>query len=386
VARLTLIAINIAAIVVVCIPFYRIDLDVYRIGSQVWLHGGNLYGQEFRTAQGPFLPFTYPPFSAVLFSPMSMIPMKVAAEVLTAVTVGTLVLVLWPFLDSLGWKLGWVLPAALLLEPVRSTFGYGQVNILLMGLVVADCLVGSPRWPRGLLTGLAAAIKLTPAMFVLFFLVRRDYRAACVSALTFGAAAGLGYLLAPADSLRYWTHSLWNVDRIGGLFYTSNQSIVGVLARAGLRPETVLATVTWLTLSVLVIALALYGMHKAIAAGAVALALMLNAFGALLVSPVSWSHHWVWVEPALLAIVGCARSGWRLMTIWGCVVFASAPHWWLPQGGSRELHWAVWQQVIGSSYAIFGAAVLMWAAVVFSARRADTDAEPTAELTLSASS
>ena len=72
------------------------------------------------------------------------------------------------------WTVGWLLPAALFLEPVRNTLNYGQVNVALMALVAADCLAAAPRWPRGALVGLAAAVKLTPAAFVLFFLLRRD--------------------------------------------------------------------------------------------------------------------------------------------------------------------------------------------------------------------
>ncbi len=85
----------------------------------------------------------------------------------------------WPAAGS-PWTVGWLLPAALLLEPLRSDLAYGQVDIVLMALVTLDCLTVEPRWPRGVLTGLAAAVKLTPAAFVLFFLLRRDYRARTV--------------------------------------------------------------------------------------------------------------------------------------------------------------------------------------------------------------
>jgi alpha-1,2-mannosyltransferase len=376
VARLALITANVGVVVFACIPLYRIDLNVYRLGSQVWLHGGSLYGQLPLTEQGTRLPFTYPPFAAIVLSPLSMIPMPAATLVLSLGTLVALAFSLRPLLRPLGWKLGWVMPAAVLLEPVRSTLGYGQVNVLLMALVIADCLIDSPRWPPGLLTGLAAAVKLTPALFVLFFILRRDYRAAATTMLSFAAATGLGFLLAPADSARYWTHSVFNVDRIGGMDYASNQSIIGVLTRAGLRPQSRPETLIWLMLSALVLILAIYGMRKALAAGEVLLALALNGFAELLVSPVSWSHHWVWAEPALLAIMISMRVGWRSVVAWGFVVFAAAPHWLLPHGNNKELHWAIWENVLGDSYAIFAIGFLIWAA--WSAARVAPDEEPPA--------
>src|SRR5579859_989253 len=185
---------------------YRLDLDVYRLGGQVWLHGGQLYGTLPTTAIGVRLPFTYPPFAAILASPLSLIPLGVAGLLITLCTLGLLAVPLRLYLRPLAWPLGLVLPAALFLEPVRSSIQFGQVNVILMTLVALDCLTREPRWPRGVLAGLAAAIKLTPLPFVLYFLIRRDYRAAFTMGLSFAAFTGLGFVLAPDDSSRYWTH------------------------------------------------------------------------------------------------------------------------------------------------------------------------------------
>ena len=129
--------------------------------------------------------------------------------------------------------LPWALPAALLLEPIRSTLTYGQINSLLMALVAFDCLTRAPRWPRGILVGIAAAVKLTPAVFLLFFLLRRDLRSAARAGLSFAACTGAGFALAPDDSLRYWTQNAYQPTRIGGIAYAANQSILGTLARRG---------------------------------------------------------------------------------------------------------------------------------------------------------
>ena len=206
------------------------------------------------------------------------------------------------------WAVWWLLPAALFLEPVRNTLNYGQVNVALMALVSADCLVVAPRWPRGALVGIAAAVKLTPAAFVLFFLLRRDWRAAGLAALSFCACAGIGFLLAWHDSVEYWTSVIFQASRPGSPAYAANQSIQGVLARAGLDPHSPAGAVTWLVLSAVVVALACLGMRRAFAASADAWALSLNAFACLLISPISWSHHWVWGETAVLTL---AILGWR---------------------------------------------------------------------------
>jgi alpha-1,2-mannosyltransferase len=339
---------------------YRLDLDVYRIGGRVWLSGGHLYHALPATALGIRLPFTYPPFAAIAFSPLSLIPMGAAGLVVTLCTITLLMVPLRMYLRRLAWPLGWVLPLALFLEPVRSTIQFGQVNVVLMTLVTADCLIRAPRWPRGSLTGFAAAVKLTPLPFVLFFLLRRDYRAAATMGLSFAACTGLGLVLAPGDSMRYWTSVVFGTaSRIPDPAYAPNQSILGVLARAGLRPGTPAATSAWLALSAAVLAVACLGMRRALAAADAHLALVLNAFASLLVSPVSWSHHWVWAGPAVLALAAAGREGHlstgRAAAASGLVIFIAAPQWWF----DGEPHWALWQQAAGNAYVLFAVGVLI---------------------------
>jgi alpha-1,2-mannosyltransferase len=389
-SRALLVAVNLAAVAFFLLSFsrhgvafgpYRIDLDVYRIGGRVWLNGGNLYGALPATAAGVRLPFSYPPAAAILLSPLSLVPTAVAGTVLTLVTIALAVVVLRVFLRSLDgsvadrpggagswWTVGWLLPAALLLEPVRNTLDYGQVNVALMALVSLDCLTAQPRWPRGALVGVAAAVKLTPAAFVLFFLLRRDYRAAATAAVSFAASTGAGFLLAPRDSARYWTSVITATGRPGSPVYAANQSIQGVLARDGLDPHSPAGAVVWLAASTTVLALACRGMRRALADSADAWALSLNAFAALLISPISWSHHWVWGETAMLTLALLSRRyrrrGGLAVAVCGLIVFAAAPQWWFPSGENRELHWAAWQQVLGSSYVILAAVVLLRSAML----------------------
>jgi alpha-1,2-mannosyltransferase len=360
---------------------YHIDLDVYRIGGRAWLDGRNLYGRLPATQGGARLPFTYPPIAAVLVSPLSLLPMTVAGTVLTVCSIALLALVLRIFLPSVASPTGsagsagqwrrailWLLPPALFLEPVRNTLLYGQINIVLMALVSLDCLTSAPRWPRGAMVGLAAAIKLTPAAFVLFFLLRRDFRAAAMAGLSFAIATGAGSLLAWQDSIRYWTSVMLHVGRIGNVIYAGNQCIQAVLARAGLDPRSAGGTLVWLALSAVVLVAACLGMRRAFAASEQAWALSLNALAALLVSPISWSHHWVWIVPALLVLGGLgrryARWPFAATAIAGLVVFAVGAQWWFPSGSRRELRWAFWEQVIGSSYVIFAVLVVLVFTVV----------------------
>jgi alpha-1,2-mannosyltransferase len=229
-----------------------------------------------------------------------------------------------------------------------------------MALVTLDCLTSTPRWPRGALTGLAAAVKLTPAAFVLFFLLRKDWKAAGMALASFGACAAAGFFLDPADSARYWTSAIFQVGRPTFAAYTSNQSILGTLVRAGLEPQAPTTTAVWLILSALVVLLAVRGMRRALARSQDTWALSLNAFAILLASPISWSHHWVWAGPGLMIL---AFLSWRYRNLLWCVtaaigfiLLAVAPHWYFPPGGYG---WAAWQQVIGSSYVILALAILV---------------------------
>ena len=380
-ARAALVIVNLAAVMFFLLSYshrgvgfgpYHIDLDVYRIGGRAWLRGGNLYDRLPATQSGARLPFTYPPAAAVLLSPLSLVPMPVAATALTFGTVALLAVVIWVFLRRLAgpaagspWALAWLLPPALFLEPVRDTLAFGQVNVALMALVSLDCLAAKPRWPRGALTGLAAAVKLTPAAFVLFFLARRDRRAACTAAASAATVTAIGFAAAGRDSVRYWTSIVFRVGRAGSPAFASNQSILAVLARAGLDPHAPAAMAIWLALSAAAAAVACAGMLQAFAASEDCLALSLNAFAALLVSPISWSHHWVWCVPALLtfAALGVGHRS-RLSLAAACVgllIFAAAPQFWLPHGRNVELRWAAWQQITGSSYVIFAALILLLA-------------------------
>jgi len=189
-----------------------------------------------------------------------------------------------------------------------------------------DCLVRNPRWPRGMLVGVAAAVKLTPAAFVLFFLLRGDRRAAVTALVSFLGATAVGFALNPAGSVRYWTSIVFDPDRIGGVASAANQSVKAFLARLGIEQGLL-----WLVLAAVAVVVGAIAMRKA---RHPVDALCVNAFVVLLASPVSWTHHWVWIVPVLLA-------AW---------LFMLAPQWWSGPLGF----------VLGNAYLWCAIGVLAW--------------------------
>ncbi|GAB3144657.1 glycosyltransferase 87 family protein [Amycolatopsis stemonae] len=357
-------------------PAYRVDLDVYRLGSAALLRGDALYGTLPPTGDGQLLLFTYPPFAAIVLAPLAVLPYWMACLLLTLATLGVLALVIATVLRVLGKRCDWqrvamVLLAAEVLEPVLRTVYAGQLDLLLLALVVLDVLVDTPKWPRGLLVGVAAAIKLTPAVFLLYFLLRRDTRAALTTAVTFLAATALGFLLTGADSVRYWTGALWDTGRVGEPTYAGNQSLLGLLAKLGVADRTA----WWLPLVAVVLVLTALGVRRALAAGEKTVALGLNAVGGLLISPISWTHHWVWAVVVLLGWAELARRtrhrGFAALAAVGAVLFVGGPQWWWPRGGEVERNWTFFQQLTGNGYVLFGLAVLLTGALVRFPKPAD---------------
>lgn len=344
---------------------YAIDIDVYRAGAAALLDGDNLYTRGYEVG-GITLPFTYPPLAAMLFVPLTLVPYPLA---LVTWTISSVVLLWWCLVIVLRhaaparWNhrvlATWILPFALLAEPVRETLGFGQINILLMALVLIDTLTKRPWLPRGVLIGLAAAIKLTPAVFILVFLVRRQWRHAVVTFLS-----GVGFTLLAAalswqNSWTYWLDTLSDTGRIGGESYASNQSLRGLLARLAERGESA-DTLLWLGLVIAALGLIIWAMVRV---DDLLWTVLLASTVALLCSPVSWSHHWVWLIP--VAVTLAVTPGVLPRVLAGAVALAvfTSPHWLLPNSNGVEHDWPLWAQALGSSYLVVTSAVVVAAAV-----------------------
>ncbi len=303
-----------------------VDVEVYRAGGRAVLHGLPLYGP---TAPGSKLPFTYAPFAAVVFAPLAWLPASLTAAVGALTNLASAGLVIAGSMTVLGYRrdrrlaLFTVLAilGCYLLQPLSQTFWLGQINLILMAVVLADLLWSDDRW-RGVGVGIAAAIKLTPLIFVGYLLVTRQWRTAATALVTFAVALVVAVAALGGQAARYWTGALLDSGRIGAVDGHGNNSINGLLsqllrvadveryARLGDGGTTVFAAPTWMWLAVAGPA-AIAGFWVAALAhrrGRELFAVTLTGLTGCAVSPFSWGHHWVWVLPLLLIAVDWA---WR---------------------------------------------------------------------------
>jgi alpha-1,2-mannosyltransferase len=349
---------------------YRIDVEVYRMGARAWLAGRPLYthGAMFHTSAGLDLPFTYPPLAAIAFCPIAWVPFPVASVTMTLITLVLLVASTWIVLSRLDvWSASarWWLAAltvglaVIYLEPIESNLAFGQINVILMTLVIADCLPRRTPWPRGVLLGLAVALKLTPAVFLLYFALRRDPRAALRVIASFAIASLAGFLLAWRDSVEYWTATVRHTDRIGSPSLNTNQNIAGALARLPLTAPEQFAV--WAVGCLAALALTVWAARRALRAGEPVAALMCIALFGLVVSPVSWSHHWVWVLPTVLTtgVLACRHRNAVLAaaTAAGVALMVWTPIDLMPQHREAAASW--WRQLAGASYVWWALATIL---------------------------
>jgi alpha-1,2-mannosyltransferase len=287
------------------VPLLRdwFDLRVYYGTVHTWLHhGGRIY--DYRVP-GTTYGFTYPPFAAVSMAPMAYVGLGTAIIAALVLNLAALAVVL-RILAGPGWRrygwFGWALVACglALFEPLRDTFSFGQVNLLLLALVLGDSwLLSTGRGRRaGVGIGLAAAIKLTPALFIVLLLLGRRWKAAAVATAVALGATGLAALVVPDASRFYWTQAMWDTTRVGRLDYVSNQSLQGVLARLGETGRPLWATVVLLVLCVWAVRA-----RRAVASDDWTAAFALTGLTACLVSPITWVHHLVWLLPSFAVLV-----------------------------------------------------------------------------------
>ncbi|MFB6846908.1 glycosyltransferase 87 family protein [Streptomyces sp. NPDC056373] len=307
-----LLVLALAALVTVftaTVPLLRdwFDLRVYYGSIDSWVHhGGRVY--DYRVP-GTTYGFTYPPFAAVAMLPMALLDLRtaIAAALLLNLAALALVMRLLAGQDRQrpGW-FGWALIACLLalFEPLRDTFSFGQVNLLLLALVLADARLLATGRGRlaGAGIGLAAAVKLTPALFIGLLLVARRWHAAAVATAVALGATALAAWVDPDASRFYWTEALWDTGRVGRLDYVSNQSVQGILARLGETDRTVWAVAVLAVLGVWV-----SRTRRAVAAGDWTAAFALTGLAACLVSPITWVHHLVWLLPSFAVLVRAGR-------------------------------------------------------------------------------
>ena len=419
------------------------DVYVYWYALNNWFSGNSLY-DWYALPDYKMYPFTYPPFGAWALSPLTWFDYETAARLMImAIALQTAVIVALVG-RSLGWSWGSAFAiapwAAILvqqcLEPFTQSVGFSQVNTAMMALVMID-VAAPPSWKgRGVASGLAAAIKLTPAIAVLIFLLRRQWRSAITMVATSLAVTLLSWVISPGESARFFFDAMWDPQRAGDAYYTSNQNLKGFVARAlpentwsiawAITVALALVAAVWLCLRIQAAATSVVTPHSAsddaapgplnaatpatgVTVSAASAALVAPAGDAvelaasdavaapdavattpaapvlpenlatlltaavnmtlgLLVSPITWSHHWVWGLASVVALIAVTlrlkSAPLAALALVQGALFIMAPHWWFSHGQVNELHWNVVEQLVGSSYtlaAIASGVALAWA-------------------------
>jgi alpha-1,2-mannosyltransferase len=360
---------------------YEVDLGVYlRLGGK-YIFTSHLYSFVLPNTS---LPFTYPPFAALLFAPWQR-TFSTVGSVQTVWTLcnllvlaGVLVLSVRLVKPSLGkassWRLALALSLpALLLNPVLITIGFGQVNLFVMLLVMWDLLserrIGKRQFPLGVATGLAAAVKLTPLLFVPYLLLTRRWRGAIACMLTFLACEVVTFVVSPTSSRAYWTKAIFRPGRAGDLSIVDNQNLWSVLERF---THAVLPSTIMLPLLLAIAAAGLWLAAEAHRRSSPLLGVLIAAATCLFVSPISWVHHMVWVVPTILWLALAAdRPRWgRQIAVVAAVLFWSAPVWWVPYKHTSDLHLSPLQQIAGNSFFFATVLFVVGAAVLLMRRKA----------------
>jgi alpha-1,2-mannosyltransferase len=379
--------------------WFPIDLRVYRDAGLIVRHVHPFYdphrGSPLYDWPGPpgnsGIKFIYPPFAAL---PFALIPLHVrllrVEQLSSAINLLAVVLAAAVTVRALGRERGLtakrglgivllVTAIALMTEPVQRTFYLGQVELVLLALVLWDACQPDRHWWKGAGIGLAAGIKMVPLIFIPYLLLTRRFRAAAVATGTFAVTVGVGFIVLPTDSLRWWLHGLFLQGSYdGNIPYLGNQSLLALIERLG-------GTGThgiWLAAAVILAILGLgaatlldWNGHRVLGVAACALT-------GVLISPISWDHHWVWILMAapVFLYYGLENRGWAR---WGCfatgaVVMAifgawatqlwgqtSPPAGWdrgviwaAPTGNNIELTWHGWQVIVGNAYVLTGLALL----------------------------
>jgi len=289
------------------------DLKVYYGAMDYWVNrGGDMY--DYLTPGTPY-GFTYPPFAAMLMTPMSLISWNTAIVISVTMNVLCMLAILtWllgPVFKRQGWSYWYAMGIAMALacafEPIRETVNFGQVNILLVFLVMADIMLFVRKGHRlgGFGIGLATAIKLTPGIFIIYLLITRRWRAAAISAATATAATWIAATLAPDASRVFWTDAMWNTDRVGSPTFVSNQALTGLVGRI-FNPDPMKPL--WALLVLLTLAVWYWRTRRAIRNGDEVAGMALTGIVGCMVSPITWIHHLVWTVPAVVILFDYATD------------------------------------------------------------------------------
>ncbi|WP_374991199.1 glycosyltransferase 87 family protein [Streptomyces sp. LHD-70] len=367
IASVVLLLVSLAALTTLCVTL-RIpmaDTLVYRAEGAAVVGGTDLYGF---TVTEWHLPATYPPFAAILFVPTTWLPIPLLKVAFIAGNVALLALLVHLSFRFAGIRARPWLPLAatalgIWLEPVFQTLLFGQINLALACLVLWDLSRPEGAVGKGFALGIAAGIKLTPGFFVVYLLITGRIRTAVTAIASFIGTVLLGVLVLPGASVDFWTRRMFETSRVGKAWIVDNQSLQGLVARVLHTEEPGLL---WAVPAVAVALLGLWLARRAHRAGHPQWGLLTAAFTALLISPISWSHHWVWCVPLAALLLAERRLCLAAFVV---ALFTARTHWILPHDGDLDLHYPWWQQPLASPYPLLGLAVLAYVGVRTRRRR-----------------
>ena len=371
------------------------DLRVYRMGGVLARQDpARLYTWQ----QQPGIQFTYTPFAALVFALITPLPFRALMDVAAVVSTAALAVTASIAFRELGWR-GMartgatllVVGVAFWLEPVQRTLYLGQVELIQMAIIVWDLCQPDRRWWKGAATGILAGIKLVPLIFIVYLLITRRFRQAATAAAAFLATVIAGFALLPRPSVQWWLHGYFQeADRTGFVGEMVNQSLRGTLTR--LAGSVASGQPLWLGAAVATGILGLAAAALLHRAGYTFAGLTVCGLTALLISPISWDHHWVWVVPGLAVLIDAAartrgwmRVAWLAAAAVVVATFGAWPRFWsggatLLQGGLiwyapltafgagddpkyAEYHWHGLQLIAGNLYLLVGVAFLLVALV-----------------------
>ncbi|WP_176702706.1 glycosyltransferase 87 family protein [Actinomyces vulturis] len=363
----------------------KFDAWIYYYATSHWVQSGSLY--DFYAFPADHLyPFTYPPFAAWLMRGMTIFSFNQAQVLLSTLTIAATAWCVWVCFRFLGVELRistivtpWISAGALLtLEPLIKTLEYGQINVILMALVLTDIWAldllpaSHPlRRIQGLGCALAACIKITPAIAIAVFIMSRRWRQVAVMTSTSVGITALVGLISPRETLDYFTTYLWDPSRTGEYTYAGNQNLMGLFSR--LLPESAAfsawaVTCTGLVMMVMTAGWRIMASHTNERSNLGLITCMVMTLG-LLISPITWSHHWVWILPSVMITAWLAVKRAEEIWLWvagsGLLVAWMAPHWWWPEHGGIEKTWPLWAQLLSSSNTWWGLAFLIIATHVY---------------------
>jgi alpha-1,2-mannosyltransferase len=359
----------------------QVDMQVYRYGAERVVAGVDLYSTGL-TGNHTELLFDYTPFAALCFIPLMLFSgvwLKLLWLMVNAAAIGYAT---WRLAKSCGvvsrtalfsltalgaGTIAW-------LEPVRLTLQLGQINVVILAVVVADLLAPTDRRWAGIGVGLVAAIKLTPALFIVYLVAVGRIRAAVVAVVTAAATVVAGFAVLPKDSTDFWLRGGFDDVRRISRDPLANASLRGLLLRLHVEPST--AVLAALVVATVAVALAAWSCRR----GQPVLALSIVGMASAAASPFSWGHHWVWFSPLVVYLGHRAtvlRSRCSAATL--CVLFVLLAGWIIaspggtPQAGVLSLRpGGVWTQIVSGTYDLVFLAVLAVTAAIFLRRRGQT--------------